>query len=269
MQRREFLSFGSAIVLLGIPRTVLAQQPGTFSGLPQLEFFDAQRARLLSTFTFVDSRNQVWSVPRGYVTDGASIPRFLWSLAGGPFSGLYRDAAIIHDHFCDSMARSWQATHRVFYDGMLARGVPKFEAQSKYRSVLYFGPRWDATHRWTSFLKINVMPRSAAATSPLRKSQKEAFAASITENKLAVYEAADYERASQIIAAGDLEIEQVEAIEPAGTFNFETEYAASLNEVEQVARFDERGQLLVPQQFIEERSFSNMLANQGVAAPGM
>ncbi|MFM7404380.1 MAG: DUF1353 domain-containing protein [Erythrobacter sp.] len=237
--------------------------------MPQLEFFDTQRARLLSAFTFVDRRNLVWSVPRGHTTDGASIPGFLWSLAGGPFSGLYLDAAIIHDRFCDTMERSWQATHRVFYEGMIARGVGKTEAQTKYYAVYNFGPRWNATHRWTSFMKFNVVPRNAVAASPLLKGQKEAFATIITENKLAVFEAAEYERASQIIAAGDFEIEQVEAIEPVGTFNFENEYAIALSEVEQVSQFDDRGQLLVPQQFIEERSFSNMLANQGVAAPEM
>jgi DNA-binding transcriptional regulator/RsmH inhibitor MraZ len=269
MHRREFLSFGSAIILIGTPRSVLAQQPGTFSSLPQLEFFAAQRARLLSAFTFVDRNSQVWSVPRGYVTDGASIPRFLWSLVGGPFTGIYLDAAIIHDYFCDNMKRSWQSTHRVFYEGMIARGVSKTQAQSFYYAVYNYGPRWDATHRWTSFLKINVVPRNSVSALRLPASQKEAVATSITENKLAVYEAAEHERASQIIAEGNFEIEEVEAIEPAGTFNFEKEYAASLTEVEQVARFDDQGRLLVPQQFIEERSFSNMLAKQRIAAPGM
>ncbi len=36
-------------------------------------------------------------VPAGIITDGASIPRFLWRVVGPPMSGLYRRAAVVHD----------------------------------------------------------------------------------------------------------------------------------------------------------------------------
>jgi hypothetical protein len=36
-------------------------------------------------------------VPKGFVTDFASIPRFLWAIVGGPADGKYRLAAVIHD----------------------------------------------------------------------------------------------------------------------------------------------------------------------------
>lgn len=37
------------------------------------------------------------SVPKGFVSDGASIPRFAWSIVGHPFSG-YLAAAVVHDY---------------------------------------------------------------------------------------------------------------------------------------------------------------------------
>lgn len=38
-------------------------------------------------------------VPEGFITDGASIPRIFWSLAGLKPDGLYRAAALVHDFF--------------------------------------------------------------------------------------------------------------------------------------------------------------------------
>jgi hypothetical protein len=37
-------------------------------------------------------------VPMGFVFDGASIPRFLWTLSGLTPDGLHRAAALIHDY---------------------------------------------------------------------------------------------------------------------------------------------------------------------------
>lgn len=38
-------------------------------------------------------------VPKGFITDGASIPKAFWSIIGGPLSRPYLYAAIVHD-FC-------------------------------------------------------------------------------------------------------------------------------------------------------------------------
>lgn len=37
------------------------------------------------------------TIPKGYQTDLASIPRFIWSLFGLTPDGLYRGAAVVHD----------------------------------------------------------------------------------------------------------------------------------------------------------------------------
>lgn len=39
------------------------------------------------------------TVPKGYITDGASVPRPLWSII--PPWGKYGQAAILHDYLCD------------------------------------------------------------------------------------------------------------------------------------------------------------------------
>jgi hypothetical protein len=66
----------------------------------------------------------------------------LWSLTGSPFSGKYRKAAVIHDYYCEERVRSWEATHKMFWEAMLAAGVGEKKAEIMYSAVYLHGPRW-------------------------------------------------------------------------------------------------------------------------------
>jgi hypothetical protein len=83
-----------------------------------------------------------WTAPKGWVTDGASIPRAAWTVAGGPFEGKYRAASVIHDVGCDQRTETWQDVHEVFFLGMMASGVEPWRAKIMYAAVYHFGPRW-------------------------------------------------------------------------------------------------------------------------------
>jgi len=72
----------------------------------------------------------------------ASIPRLAWTIIGGPFEGLYRDASVIHDVACVEKSRPWLQVHRTFYLAMLASGVTTVKAKVMYAAVYHFGPRW-------------------------------------------------------------------------------------------------------------------------------
>jgi hypothetical protein len=161
MIRRDCLKAAAIAPVLVSGRGALAMQAGGFSGHPIVRLLpDAPCIELVEPLSFGDADGLVWIAPAGARSDGASIPRALWAFAGGPLSGNYRDAAIIHDRYCDTMERSWQATHRVFREAMRARGLSRLEAVSKYAAVYLFGPRWDATRRWTGFRRWNEHPRS-------------------------------------------------------------------------------------------------------------
>jgi len=99
--------------------------------------------QLVADLVFIDPQDVRWAVPKGATVDGASIPRAFWPVIGGPLEGRYRDASIIHDWFCDRRTRTWQATHRVFHDAMLASGVPTPKAKVMYFAVYWAGPRWE------------------------------------------------------------------------------------------------------------------------------
>lgn len=106
---------------------------------------DGRLMRLVEPFGFMDSSEKHWQVPTDAQIDGASIPRPLWTLIGGPFEGKYRTASVVHDYYCDMRSEPWRAVHRVFYNGMRASGVSKIRAKVMYAAVYFGGPRWSDT----------------------------------------------------------------------------------------------------------------------------
>jgi Protein of unknown function (DUF1353) len=145
------LSLPIAVFALALP--IAAQDMfGRFSGQPIVELqSDGRKIKLLVALEFTDADGLAWVVPAGYISDGASIPRLFWTPVGGPLDGAYRDAAIIHDYYCEHYAkpwpedykRDWQRVHRAFYYGIRARGVAETKAKLMYGAVYYFGPRWE------------------------------------------------------------------------------------------------------------------------------
>jgi endonuclease G len=121
---------------------------GRFVGLPLQVVFntdqdDRRWAKLLEPLTYVQPDGGEWPAPKDAWLDGASIPRPFWSVIGGPFEGLYLEASVVHDYYCDHHLRPWRDVHRMFYDAMLCRGVSGFKARIMYYAVYRFGPRWD------------------------------------------------------------------------------------------------------------------------------
>jgi hypothetical protein len=76
-------------------------------------------------------------VPAGFVTDYASIPQVLWTLA--PKWGKYGKAAIVHDYLYSTHEKSRKEADDIFYDAMIVLGVPKWKAKTMYRAVRWFG----------------------------------------------------------------------------------------------------------------------------------
>lgn len=117
---------------------------GSYEGTPaQVEFDDNGRSgRLLRAIAYHRQDGVDWPVPVGAWLDGASIPRPLWSVIGGPFEGKYRNASIVHDHYCITRSRTWRETHRMFHDAMRCSGVSAIRASVMFYAVYRGGPRW-------------------------------------------------------------------------------------------------------------------------------
>ena len=76
-------------------------------------------------------------VPKGFKTDLASIPRFLWILL--PPFGRYSQAAVIHDYLYESKLYTREEADKIFRELMLRYGTYKWKAKIMYHAVRVFG----------------------------------------------------------------------------------------------------------------------------------
>ena len=118
---------------------------GYYSGAPVTRWEpDGRTMTLLSELRYNDPQGHIWIAPAGSVVDGASIPRSLWSIMGGPFEGKYRNASVLHDVAYEQHNRPWQECDRMFYNAMRCSGVSGVEARTMYYALYKFGRHWKA-----------------------------------------------------------------------------------------------------------------------------
>jgi hypothetical protein len=120
---------------------------------------DGRRFSLTHDFDYIDPSGRRWHAPSGLVTDGASIPFPFWSVIGGPYEGLYREAAMVHDAACCAQTERWEDVHHMFYNAMRCSGVSWPKAKTMFCAVSLGGPRWT---------KLNTsMPTACVMRSPI------------------------------------------------------------------------------------------------------
>lgn len=85
----------------------------------------------------------VITVPGGFETDFASIPRVLWWLL--PPYGKYGNAAVIHDYLYRTKTRSRLRSDQIFREAMGVLGVPAWQ-----RTLIYLGVRAGGAGAWDS-----------------------------------------------------------------------------------------------------------------------
>jgi hypothetical protein len=141
--RRNFVKRSAALSFFTLLPVSRAAAAGEFKGSIVTRWADDGRnMTLLEPFEYIDPSGTRWPVPPGVSLDGASIPRFFWSLIGGPFEGRYRNASVVHDFYCQVRTRPFRIVHRVFYDAMVTSGLTDRTSWLMYKAVDQFGPRW-------------------------------------------------------------------------------------------------------------------------------
>lgn len=105
--------------------------------------------------------NRVITVPEGFVYDGASVPRIVWTISGITPDGLIRAAALVHDFiyhhngklpknsygaiiegvYVDFSMNKWSRNDadRLFARIMRESGVPMVKRRAAYLAVRAFG----------------------------------------------------------------------------------------------------------------------------------
>jgi hypothetical protein len=188
--------------------TSIAEQShkwGYYSGAPVTKWdSDGRTMTLLSELRYTDPKGEVWIAPPGSVVDGASIPRSLWTVMGGPFEGKYRNASVLHDVSYDQHNRPWEECDRMFYNAMRCSGVGKVEAGTMYYALYKFGHHWKFEVKKAKPLK----PKEAAALA-----RNEEFPRAIPVNATQINDARDWIRGTepsleQIEQRADAEVHQ-------------------------------------------------------------
>jgi hypothetical protein len=72
-------------------------------------------------------------VPAGFVTEFASVPRFLWFIF--PPAGPWNRATVIHDYLCETQSCSRFMADAVFREAMRELGVPRWRRIAMYWAV--------------------------------------------------------------------------------------------------------------------------------------
>jgi len=106
--------------------------------------------RELKYQTFAD----VITVPAGFITDFASVPRLFWSIL--PPDGRYTGSAIIHDFLYAVQDRSRKEADSIFLEAMKALGVPWWKRRTMWLAVRFGG--WIPWNNHARRGTINVEP---------------------------------------------------------------------------------------------------------------
>ena len=121
-----------------------------FSGHFDSRFIDGRKWLLLSRFSYRDEKFGELSIPQitrgeklyGFVTDGASIPRFAWPIIGTPEQ--FDMAAVIHDYLYCVKCFSRRDCDEILRRALLDMDCPKWKAEVMFCAVRLFGGSvWD------------------------------------------------------------------------------------------------------------------------------
>lgn len=83
----------------------------------------------------VEQKIRGFTIPRGYVWDGTSIPGLIRPLMGEPYEGPHRDAGLLHDYLYETMSVPRAQADELFYRELLADGDSKVAAYLKWAAV--------------------------------------------------------------------------------------------------------------------------------------
>lgn len=109
-----------------------------FVGKPEIEQCpDGRNFRVVHAFGFWTKRTGLISVPAGFKTDLASIPRLFWNLL--PPFGKYTNAAIVHDYLYRTQIFPRAKADKVLWQAMKFSNVRWGVRLLIYLSVRCFG----------------------------------------------------------------------------------------------------------------------------------
>lgn len=109
-----------------------------FDGRVRLEPLpDGRKWRVLESFRYCSGESIKIDVPKGFVTDLASVPRPLWGIF--PPFGRYTAAAVVHDALYRRHDVQRAIADGLFLEAMEVSGVPRVTRYTLWAAVRLFG----------------------------------------------------------------------------------------------------------------------------------
>ena len=132
----------------------------------ELEIID-DNLFILSKDKSVESLGYSVTVKKGFDFDGASIPKWLWSIYGSPLNGNYVVASLIHDGLYASQKVTKSVSDKIFLDVMKQSNVGYIKRTSMYLAVKMFGGKdWkeasEYKDEYTNYVDVNTNTNSNA-----------------------------------------------------------------------------------------------------------
>jgi len=90
---------------------------------------------LLEPLEFKDKTGKVHTVPVGFTTDFASVPRLPIAYAVYGNRGQSVRAAVLHDYYCRTKIIPRKRADKLFLEAMLDDGMPEEDAKAMYAAV--------------------------------------------------------------------------------------------------------------------------------------
>ena len=130
----------------------------------KVEMIDDQRFILLEKETAFSLGYRI-TIDKGFDFDGASIPKWLWSIYGSPLTGNYVVASLIHDGLYASQKVSKSVSDKIFLDVMKQSNVGYIKRRSMYLAVKLFGGKdWKEASKYkdeyTKYVDVNTNTNS-------------------------------------------------------------------------------------------------------------
>lgn len=94
--------------------------------------------------------DEIYVIPAGFITDGASIPRLLWPILGHPW-GRPGKAAVLHDFLYRS---GFPGMTRARADGLFLEAMAVLEIPEVRRRIIYLGVRVGGWVPWNRYRRI-------------------------------------------------------------------------------------------------------------------
>lgn len=93
-------------------------------------------AKAFTYFIGTKNSNEYVTVPKGTITDFASVPRIFWSIF--PPDGTYTQAAVLHDYLYKVQIYTRSKSDRIFLESMKVLGVSWWRRRTMWLAVRLF-----------------------------------------------------------------------------------------------------------------------------------